>query len=406
MNKKNRTLIITQYFYPENFKSNDMAFGLAEKGIKIDVLCGIPNYPKGRYYKGYSLFKKRTEVINGVRVFRCFQTPRFSGGIWLFLNYLSFVISAGFWVIGLSLFRKYNNIIVHEPSPITQGIPAILLKKLQGIPLYFWVLDLWPDALKSGGGITNKKILSFVDKIVIFIYRNCDKILISSKGFRQAICEKGDFNNKIIYFPNWTEDIFLQKPNLQIPELPNGFKIMLAGNLGRSQNLEVVMKAAMLTKKNTYIKWIILGDGSKKEWLDNFILENDLSNTVYALGRFPIETMPLFYAQADAMLLTLKNSFPHLKLVVPARLQSYMASGKPVLGMIEGGGADLIKESNCGYAVDSTDAEGFVKVLHDKVLSDKEKFKHMGIQGKKFFIKNFSKEKCINHLFSIINEYE
>jgi len=395
-------LLVTQYFFPENFKSNDIAFELTKKGYKVDVLCGIPNYPQGKYYKGYTFFRKRIEMINHVKVYRAFQFPRGKGNLRLALNYISYVFSACFWILYFSFFKSYDCIIVHAPSPITQGLPAILLSKLKCIPLYFWVLDLWPDALRSGGGIKSEKILKIVDKLVIFIYKNCDKILISSKKFSDAICQKGDFKDKIIYFPNWSEDVFYNNSDSRIPELPNGFKIMLAGNLGKSQNLDSVMDAALLTKDDKRIKWILLGDGSKKSWLDAFIRENDLSNTVFALGRYPIETMPSFYKQANAMLLTLRSDFPHLKLVVPARLQSYMAVGRPVIGMIEGGGADIILESECGYVVDAMDSKALVQLLYEKVFPSLSDFELKGQKGREYFMENFSKEKCINHLISII----
>ena len=181
-----RVLIVTQYFYPENFKSNDMAFELKKRGFDVDVLVGIPNYPEGKYYDGYGIFKKRFEILNGVRVFRAFQFPRGKkSGFRISLNYLSFALSASVWAFFLAIFYRYHCVIVHEPSPITQGFPAVVVKKIQKIPLYFWVLDIWPDAMKSGGSINNKTILSSVDKIVKFMYNNSDKILISSKGFKK-----------------------------------------------------------------------------------------------------------------------------------------------------------------------------------------------------------------------------
>lgn len=398
-----RILLVTQYFYPENFKSNDIAFELVNRGIKVDVLCGIPNYPQGKYYKGYSIFKKRVEIIDGVCIYRAFQFPRGRGVFWLFFNYFSFVFSGSLWALFFSLTKKYDCVVVHAPSPITQGLPAILLSKIKCIPLYFWILDLWPDALKSGAGITNEQVLSWVNKLVKFIYNNCSKILISSQGFRNEICLKGNFNDKIEYFPNWSEDVFINNDdNIEIPQLPEGFKIILAGNLGRSQNLESVMEAALLTKGDSRIKWILIGDGSKKEWLDNYILEHKLSNTVFALGRFPIEYMPSFYQQANAMLLTLSNDFSHLRLVVPARLQSYMAAGRPILAMIEGGAAEIITESDCGYVVEAKNAKALVRIIYEKVFPDIEGFETKGKKGRSFFKEYFLKEKCINHLVSII----
>lgn len=163
-----RILLVTQYFYPEVFKSNDLAFELARRGHHVDALVGIPNYPEGKYFKGYGLFSKRHEVIDcsddnrkgKVNVYRCFQTPRGRGGWRLPINYFSYVISGCLWVLFFFAWRKkYDCIIGHEPSPIFQAYPALLLRKLRKTLFYYWIMDLWPDAMMSGGGVKNKGCL-------------------------------------------------------------------------------------------------------------------------------------------------------------------------------------------------------------------------------------------------------
>ena len=203
-----RILLVTQYFYPEVFKSNDLAFELAKRGHHVDALVGIPNYPEGKYFKGYGIFKKRHEVINGVNVYRVFQTPRGKGGWRLPINYFTFVIFGCLRVLFQFTWRKkYDCIIGHEPSPIFQAYPALLLRKLRKIPFYYWIMDLWPDAMKSAGGVNNEIILNFVDGLVKGIYKRTDKILITSERFRKLIAAKGEFSDKIIYFPNWNRAI-------------------------------------------------------------------------------------------------------------------------------------------------------------------------------------------------------
>ncbi|PKP41091.1 MAG: glycosyltransferase WbuB [Bacteroidetes bacterium HGW-Bacteroidetes-10] len=399
-----KVLLVTQYFSPENFKSNDIAFELAKRGYDIDVLTGIPNYPEGKYYKGFGLFRKRVEKINGVRVYRSFQFSRGQNKQWrLALNYLSFAFFASIWALFLSLFKHYDCVIVHAPSPIIQALPGILVKKIQRIPLYLWVLDLWPEAMQSGGGIQNKRILTTIENIVKFIYTNSTNILISSEEFRIPILKKGNYNEKIEYFPNWSEDLLFMRQDFDIPALPKGFIIMLAGNLGKSQDLDAVLKAAMEMKNSNNIKWVLIGDGSKKSWIDDAIVKKDLQDNVFTLGRFPFEYMPTFFKSADALLITLSGEYPDLKLVVPARLQSYMAAGRPVLAMIDGAGADLIHKANCGYSVKSGDYISLARIIRDKVFSDLETFEKLGLNGRKYFEKHFQKNKCINHLCKIID---
>lgn len=398
-----RILLVTQYFYPEVFKSNDLAFELVKRGHKVDALVGIPNYPEGKYYKGYGIFCKRYEVVNGVNVYRCFQTPRGKGGWRLPINYFSYVISGCLWVLFYFAWRKkYDCIIGHEPSPIFQAYPALLLRKLRKTPFYYWIMDLWPDAMKSGGGVKNETILNFVDKLVKGIYKRTDKILITSKRFHDPIAAKGDFSKKIVYFPNWSDDILSMSDDYSIPELPEGFKIMVAGNMGSAQNPEAISKVMLGLKNIPELKWVFVGGGSKLDWLKEFIIKNGLSEKAICLGQYPFKAMPAFYKQADAMLVTLRAGFPHLEAVVPARLQSYMSAGRPVLAMIGCGGADIIEEANCGNAVPAGDADALVKVIREKVLPHKEEFAKLGENSRKYYNENFRLDMCIDNLEKII----
>lgn len=397
-----RILLVTQYFYPEVFKSNDLAFELAKRGHHVDALVGIPNYPEGKYFKGYGIFKKRHEVVNGVNVYRVFQTPRGKGGWRLPVNYFSFVISGCLRVLFQFAWKKYDCIIGHEPSPIFQAYPSLLLRKLRKTPFYYWIMDLWPDAMKSGGGVKNEKVLNYVDKLVKGIYKRTDKILITSERFREPIAAKGDFADKIIYFPNWSDDILKMNDSYEIPKLPEGFKIMIAGNLGKSQNLEAVTEVMLGLKDVPEVKWVFVGGGSRREWLEGFIKEHSLEDRAVCLGQYPFKAMPAFYKQADAMLVTLRAGFPHLEAVAPARLQSYMSAGRPVLAMIGCGGADIIDESHCGYAVPAGDSAALIKVIREKVLADREGFEKMGANGREYYMKHYRLEDCIDNLERII----
>lgn len=404
-----KILLVTQYFYPENFKSNDIAFELAKRGYDVTVLTGLPNYPKGKIYKGYGIFKKRKETVNGVKIIRTLVIPRGKGGgMMLALNYISWAVIASFRAFFLALNKKFDTVIVHETSPITQGFPALVIKKIQSIPIYFWVLDLWPESLQSAGGINNRYVLDFFTAVTRLMYRKSDKILISSRGFRQSILEKGDFADKLIYFPNWAEDIFSninKSENLSLPELPNGFRIIFAGNIGEAQDFEHVMKATLLLKENKSIKFILIGDGRKKLWVDNFINKNNLNDTVYAIGRFPIETMPYFFSKADVMLLSLKDDYI-FSLTAPAKLQAYMAAKKPVVAMINGEARNLIAESGCGLSVPACDSKGLADNILELQAMHPDKLKNMGLSGFNYYKKYFTKDICITNLENILKNNE
>lgn len=264
-------------------------------------------------------------------------------------------------------------------------------------------MDIWPDAMKNSVSPQMYKLAAPVlISITEWTYRHSDKLLITSKGFEELLCRNADYHDKIIYYPNWSIDMSVNKTGFVTPELPEGFRIMLAGNLGEAQNVDAVGECMKLLKDHKEVKWIFVGDGSWKKWLDDFIKDNGLNDTAFTLGRFPGSVMPAFFKEADAMLVTLRGGFIDLDMTVPARVQSYMSAGKPILGMIGQGTIDLIEESDCGYAVASSDYKALADVIINKVLTDKEGFKRKGLNGRRMYEKNFSLDRCIDHLEEII----
>ncbi|WP_281322666.1 glycosyltransferase family 4 protein [Flavobacterium aestivum] len=398
-----KILLVTQYFFPENFKSNDIAFELVKRGHDVTVLTGLPNYPEGKIYNSYGFFKKRKEVINGVKVIRTLLIPRGKGGgIRLFLNYFSWAFFASFRALSLAFQSKFDAVLVHEPSPITQGFPAIVVKKIQKIPLYFWVLDLWPESLTSAGGITNKTVLSFFTKMVKYIYDKSDKILISSEGFKESILVKGDYNEKLLYFPNWAEDSILKgNSNYPIPELPKGFKILFAGNIGVAQDVNSIIKAALILKEKLDIHFVFVGDGRSKIQLEDFVNENNLNKTVHFLGRFPLDAMKTFFTQADVLLVSLKDELI-FNVTVPAKLQAYLCTQKPILGMLNGEGAAIINEAKCGFSVNAGDSKELAKGIIKLYEMDNEDRYILGKNGFQYFEENFTMTKCLDNLESIL----
>lgn len=401
-----RILIVTQYIYPENFKSSDMAFELAKRGYEVDVLTGIPNYPEGHYYKGYGLFSRRVEVKDGVRFYRCFQTPRLllPGFIGMSLNYVTFVISATLWVLFYFLWKKkYDAIIAHEPSPITQLIPAIILGKIRKVKVYSWIMDIWPDSVLSSIGDNKKTFIvkKILNSVTNWTYRNSDKLLITSKGMKDLINRDSDYSDKIVYFPNWSDDLKAM-PLEEIPSLPEGYKIMMAGNIAGGLGIDTLYLLLEELKDMSEVKFIFVGGGNLQQQFAEKCKHNGLNN-VFFMGKHPFSKMPAFYYEADTMLLTLKpTELKHLDVTVPARLQGYMAGGKPVLAMIGSGAASLIKESDCGYAVPAGDYKALAKYISEYVLTHKNEFAQKGANGRDYYENNFRMDKCIDNLIGII----
>ena len=358
-----KILFVSQYFYPESFRGNDIVFDFVKRGHEVTVLTAKPNYPNGKFYNGYNFFNKRTEYINGAKIIRTPIIPRGNGNaLRLLLNYTSFVFFS-FFAVKFRIRTRFDVIFVQQLSPVTMVLPAVWIKKKQKIPLCLWVLDLWPESVTAASNIKNKRIIAWLNKLVKFIYKNTDKILISSDFFRNSISEKINIEkNEIIHFPNWAEDNFTTplQSDIELPSFPTGFNIMFAGNIGEAQDFESILKAAERTQKEApSINWILVGDGRKASWIRKGMSDRNLTN-IYLLGRYPIETMPKFFQKADAMLVSLKDE-PIFSLTVPAKIQAYMASGKIILGMFNGEGANIIKQANCGYAVPAGNYNELVK---------------------------------------------
>lgn len=401
-----KILIVTQYFWPENFRINDLAVGLKERGNEVQVLTGKPNYPSGSYYPGYNFFNKPEEDWKGIRVHRSPLITRGSGsGVKLMINYLSFAFLAT--LRALFLREKYDLIFVYEPSPITVGIPAVFLGKKLNIPIYFWVQDLWPESVSAAGQLNNRFVLRQLDKVTRWIYSNSRKILIQSEGFRQYILNQGVPNSKIIYYPNSTESFYnIVRPDdgivKLVPKVP--FSVMFAGNIGEAQDFESIIDAARIVKeKNPEIHFVILGNGRKKEFVVNKVNEYGLNSNFHLLGAFPVENMPDFFACADALLVSLKKS-EIFSLTIPSKVQSYLACGKPVIGALDGEGAKVVVEAKAGLVAQASDPMALAEIILQLFTFSSQERKEMGINARKYFEENFERELLLNKIIGIFKD--
>ena len=394
-----KILFVCQYFYPEVFRGNDIAFQWAEEGHDVHVVCGIPNYPDGKFYEGYGLFRRRHEVVNGVKVTRLPIVPRGKDNkVMLMLNYFSYLVVAWVWMLFHSIFYKYDRVFVQQLSPVMMSAPGVLYKKLCGVPLYTWVLDLWPESLTAAGGVNNKYVLGFFKHFVKSEYKYSDKILISSRSFDKSVLEYGPYDDKIVYYPQWSDAIDgVDKAPEDAPIIPAGFKLMFAGAVGEAHGFECTMQAALLTKEHKNVKWIIVGDGRRLEWVRSFVKDHGLEETVFTLGRYPSDTMPWFFAQADVMLVTLSDD-PLFRLYAPAKISSYMAAGKPIVAVLNGEGAEVIRDADCGWTLPAGDAEGFARLAVELSKMDKAVLEEKGLKAAAYYQQHFVKESCLAKL--------
>jgi len=396
-----RILIVTQYFWPENFRITDLAQALKEKGHDISVLTAMPNYPSGRLYDGYSWWQKRRESMQGIPIVRVPLFVRRESKPWqLALNYLSFVFSACFFAPWFLRGKQFDVVFAYGPSPVTVAIPAIMLAKIKQTSMFFWVQDLWPEALSATGAVKSPKILSLVGRVVKNIYNFCDCILVQSKSFVEPVITAGAEKKKIKYFPNWAESLYrsvqLSCNASERDDVPSdGFVVMFAGNLGAAQSLDTIIAVAeRLKSENIY--WVFLGDGRKRDWLQNIVDDKRLDKVIL-LGSRPMEMMPAYFSLADTMLVTLKDD-PVMATTIPGKLQSYLACGKPIIAALNGAGACVIIESKAGYCLASGDVEGLAQaVLKMSSLSDSERSK-MGKSARTYYEQNFDRDMLVEQL--------
>ena len=409
MSKLKKILFICQYFYPETFRGNDIAFHWAKKGYYVRVVTGIPNYPKGEFSPGYGIFKKRKETIRGVVVTHLPIVPRGKDSkIMLMLNYFSFLVIGWLWMFFHALFHRYDMVFCQQLSPVTMSSPAVLYKKMRNVPLYTWVLDLWPESLTAAGGIHNRFILGFFDWFVKSEYKISDKILTSSRSFDQSILKYGDYKDKIIYYPQWSDGTLNVSASVcilpnELQELSNGdnFIVMFAGAVGEAHGMECNMQAALKTKDYKNIKWVIVGDGRRLDWVRSFVKDNKLDETVITLGRFPSETMPMFFEKADVMLVSLTDS-PLFNMYSPAKITSYMSAGRPIIAVLNGEGGEVINNAGCGWNIKAGDADGLAGLVIKLSHTDRQELTGKGRNGKMYYDKFFTKEKCLKKLDEII----
>ncbi|WP_212625324.1 glycosyltransferase family 4 protein [Pseudomonas sp. PP3] len=408
MESKLRILVVTQYFWPENMRINDLVRDFAEAGHEVTVLTGFPNYPEGSVFPEYKANPDDFKEYVGARVVRVPLMPRGKRSLNLILNYLSFFISAS--TIGAIKLRgqKFDSVFVYAVSPIMAAIPAVIIGRMKNAPVFIWVLDLWPETLRAVGVLRQPNLLAMVGRVVSWIYNRADYLLLQSKGFVDNVklyCTKEISPDRLVYFPSWAEDDFSSPSPVSssLLERDNSvFTVVFAGNLGEAQDFPAVLDAAELLKGRVPVRWVIVGDGRMSEWLSEQVESRRLDN-VLLLGRHPLSAMPSLFACADALLVSLKTNDVFEK-TIPGKVQAYLASSKPILGMINGEAARIIEESGAGFACSSGDTQGLASITLKLATTDVAQRELMGQAGRSYYLRHFSKSTLMLRLEKLFRE--
>jgi colanic acid biosynthesis glycosyl transferase WcaI len=396
-----RVLIVTQYFWPESFRINDLAVGLRERGHRVTVLTGIPNYPAGRFFPGYGVLRRRREEYQGVQVVRVPLVPRGAGsGVRLALNYLSFA-ATGAVLARSAVPGGFDVILAYEPSPITVGIPALVLRRAKRAPLLFWVQDLWPESLSATGAVRSPAVLRAVERMVRRIYRGCDRILVQSQAFVAPVEKLAGGRERIRYFPNSAEPFYRPVPREgaegDFSGLPRGFRIMMAGNLGAAQDLGTILDAAERLRHRDDVHWVLVGDGRMRAWVEAQVAERGLARSVHLLGRHPPEAMPHFFAHADVLLATLRRD-PIFASTIPSKVQSYLACARPIIAAMDGEGARVVVEAGAGVGVPAQDPAALADAVARMADLSPAERACMGARGRAYFLEHFEREMLLDRL--------
>jgi len=403
---KKHILVVSQYFYPETFRINDMCLEWVKRGYKVTVVTGIPNYPMGKTFKGYGITKKRHEVWNGIEIYRIPLIPRGSGSLGMIANYLSFMVSG--MLAGKMKNIKADLVFSFEVSPMTQVMTGISFAKKLHVPHYLYVQDLWPENVITVTGIRNPLIIKPIDKMVDYIYKNSDQIFATSPSFVEAICNRKVAVNreKVHYWPQYAEEFYkpidksIAKEVAAAYGIPNddSFKIIFTGNVGTAQGIDILPQTAELLK-NENIKFVIIGDGRYLEKLVSDIKSRQLEKMFIFVARQPAEKIPVLLSACDVAFISFADD-ELWKMTIPAKLQSYMACGMPIIAVADGETKRIIEEAKCGWVCKMGDSRGLKKTIHEVMKIDlQEMMKHSLC----YYNNNYKKEKVISKIMDYLD---
>lgn len=395
-------LVVSQYFYPETFRINDMCQEWVKRGYKVTVVTGIPNYPMGKTFKGYGLTKKRYEVWNGIEIHRIPLIPRGRSSIGMILNYVSFMLSG--MIAGKIKNIKADYVFSFEVSPMTQVLTGISFAKRLKVPHYLYVQDLWPENVITVAGISNPMIIKPIDKMVDYIYKNSDQIFATSPSFVDAICDrkvKVD-RSKVHYWPQYAEEFYQPCEKNAVSDIPNddSFKVVFTGNIGTAQGLQILPVAAELLKGEN-VKFVMVGDGRYLEEFNGQIVKHGVESKFIMIPRQSAERIPELLCSCDAAFLSFQDD-PLWTKTIPAKLQSYMACGMPIIAAATGETEKIVKEANCGVCSKIGDAESLAQSIIS--LIKQGDITQLGINAKAYSDKHFNKKSLMDEMDKYMGE--
>ena len=394
-----RLLVVTQYYDPEPFRINDLCQSWLKRGYQVTVVTGIPNYPEGRFYPGYGWFKKRKEIKDGITIKRLRILPRGHSPRRLALNYLSFVVAGWLWA---KTTRMNADLVFNfEVSPMSQALPAVWFAKRRNIPSIVYIQDLWPDNVEVVGNVKNPRVLKRLEKMCQSIYQKTTKLLVTSPSFKETLQERGVPEDKVTYWPQYAESFMRPHPK----RAHTRFTVMFTGNLGDAQGLDVLPKLAQALKEqqHTDIHFVLVGEGRHRQTLESQIQALGVSSMFTFAGRVKNTEIPKTLAGADVAFLSFKDT-PLFQKTIPAKLQTYLACGKPVFALAEGETKRIVAEANAGLCVSPGDFKGALNALITLKEASHETLETYSANALRYAKKHFDKKTLMDQFDTIAQE--
>lgn len=390
-------LIVSPVFWPEAFRVNDFATRLADLGHQVEVLAGHPHYPEGKYYPGYGWAGPWRENWGGIHVLRFPQTPRGKGQAWrLALQYLTYLLLGSLRLL-VKWRWDWDVIFVFQTTPVTAALPGLLAGRLSGARTVIWIQDLWPGTLGAVGMELPKVLDVQVLRLSAGIYQAFDLVLAQNEAFLPKLVEMGVERAQLGCVPQWADEGDGLEPSMVPMGWPEGFTILFAGNLGRAQGLGSVLKAAELTRKVPNLQWVLMGDGSMRETLEAEVRRLGLEAKVHFLGRRPAGEMPVHYARAQILLISL-GAGQALAATLPGKVQACLAAGRPILAAAEGATARVVMEAGAGEVVSPESPEAIAAAVLRLMTMPEGSLDEFGRRGKAYYQKKFSRMSCLKAL--------
>lgn len=369
----------------------------------VHVLTGLPNYPKGDFYDGYSIGKgPYRQDLQKIKIIRYPILPRKKGFLRLMVNYLSHFFGAS-W--SQKKLPPADWAFVFATSPITTVIPAIIWARLNNAKVCVWLQDLWPDSVAAVGATSRKSILyKILGFIVSWIYKRVDLMLVQSPGFLDNLKEFG-YEGPSYVVPNWAPGLDFEKALIPpwLESLPPRFTVTFAGNVGKAQAIDTVISAAEKLSSYDEIQFVIVGDGSELERVRTKAKQQGMTN-LHFFGRRPLTDMPGLFKRSDALLVSLKKD-PIFSRTIPSKVQAYMAAGKPLIGSLDGVGHQVILDSQSGFSAPADDSDQLAERILQMSKLTLDNRQQLGRNAHSYFYENYRKDRIIGQIIRHLEQH-